>query len=74
MSVVIGVRVPKEVKEELDRLGLDYTAEARKLFEEMVRRKKAEETLKALQDFRSSIPEVKEDLAAAVVREVREGH
>lgn len=72
VSTVIGVRVPKEIKEELDRLGVDYSEEVRRLFEEIIRRRRMEETVKALRLFRSSIGEVEGDLAAGIVREERE--
>jgi len=71
MSTVIGVRVPKEVKEELDRLGIDYSREVRRLFEEIIKRRRMEETVKALRLFRSSIGKVEGDLAAEIVREER---
>lgn len=70
----MGIRVPKEVKEELDRLGLDYSEEARRLFEEIIKRKKAEEAVKALKGYRSSVQEVKGNIAAEVIREARERH
>jgi len=72
MSTVIGVRVPKEVKEELDRLGVDYSEEVRRLFEEIIRRRRMEEAVKDLRLFRSSIGEVEGDLAAEIVRGDRE--
>lgn len=72
MSTVIGVRVPKEVKEELDRLGVDYSEEVRRLFEEIIRRRRMEEAVEALRRFRSSIGEVEGDLAAEIVRGDRE--
>ena len=72
MSTVIGVRVPKEVKDELDRLGVDYSEEVRRLFDEIIRRRRMEEAVKALRRFRSSIGEVEGDLAAEVVRGDRE--
>ena len=72
MSTVIGVRVPREVKEELDRLGIDYSEEVRRLFEEIIKRRRMEEAVKALRLFRSSIGEVEGDHAAEIVREKRD--
>lgn len=74
MSTVIGVRVPREVKEELDKLGIDYSEEVRRLFEEIIKRRRMEEAVKALRLFRSSIGEVEGDLAAEIVREKRDRH
>lgn len=36
-TVVIGVRVPKELKDELDRLGIDYSKEIREFLKRLVR-------------------------------------
>ncbi len=72
MSTVISVRVPKEVKEELDRLGVDYSEEVRRLFEDIIRRRRMEEAVETLRRFRSSIGEVEGDLAAEIVRGERE--
>lgn len=71
MSTVVGVRVPKELKEELERLGIDYSEEVRRRLEEMVRRRKAGEAVKALRQFRASIGEVKGDVSAEIIREAR---
>jgi hypothetical protein len=72
MSTVIGVRVPKEVKEELDRLGVDYSEEVRRLFVDIIRRRRMEMAVKALRSFRASIGEVEGDLATEIVRGERE--
>ncbi len=72
MSAVIGVRVPKELKEELERLGIDYSEEVRRQLEEIVRRRKTKETIKALRHFRSSIQDVEGNVAAEIIREARE--
>jgi hypothetical protein len=72
MSTVIGVRVPKEVKEELDRLGVDYSEEVRRLFVDIIRRRRMEEAVKALRSFRAFIGEVEGDLATEIVRGERE--
>ena len=72
MSTVIGVRVPREVKEELDRLGVDCSEEVRRLFDEIIKRRRTEEAVDALRRFRSSIGVVEGDLAAEIVREERD--
>ena len=43
---MIGVRVPRRLKEELERLDINYSEEIRKFLEDLVRRKKAERVLK----------------------------
>lgn len=40
LSTTIVIRVPKELKDELVKLGIDYAEEVRKLLEEIVRRGK----------------------------------
>ncbi|MGC9130868.1 MAG: antitoxin, partial [Pyrobaculum sp.] len=41
MSVVIGVRVPRRLKEELEKLGINYAEEIRRYLEQRVREEKA---------------------------------
>lgn len=71
LSTVIGVRVPREIKEELDRLGVDYSEEVRRLFERIIKERRMEEAVEALKSYRSSIGKVEGDLAAKIVREER---
>ncbi len=40
------MRVPRRLKEELERLDINYSEEIRKFLEDLVRRKKAERVLK----------------------------
>ena len=73
MSVVISVRVPRRLKEELDRLGINYSAAIREFLEELVRREKARRLKAAMDELRESIGRVDGNLAAAFVREDRDG-
>jgi len=72
LSTTIVIRVPKELKDELVKLGIDYAEEVRKLLEEIVRRGKREEAIEALRRFRTSIGEVKGNVSAEMIREGRE--
>ena len=49
-------------------MGMNYSEEARRLFEENKKRRRMEEIIKTLRLFRSSIEEVEGDLAAEIVR------
>ena len=72
MSVVIGVRVPKRLKEELEELGIDYAEEIRKYLEKRVRQERMRRALKELMSLREEIGPVEEDLAASLAREERD--
>jgi len=73
MSAVIGVRVPRRLKEELERLDINYSEEIRKFLEDLVSRKKAERILKQVEELERSIGRVEGNLSAEFVREDREG-
>lgn len=72
MSVVIGVRVPKRLKEELNKLGIDYAREVREFLEKRVREEKARRLLKEIQDFRKKVKPVQDNLSAQLIREDRD--
>ncbi len=71
-TVVIGIRVPKELKEELERLGINYSDEVRKFLTELVREKRAEKLIKEIDDFMARIKPIKENFAAELIREDRD--
>ena len=73
MSVVIGVRVPKRLRKELEDLGINYSEEVRKFLEDLVRKKKAEKILKELEDLERSIGRIKGNLSVEFIREDRGG-
>ncbi len=72
MSVVVSVRVPKRLKEELDRLGINYSQAIREFLEELVRREKAKRIMAEIEKLRSSIGRISGDHAARMVREDRD--
>jgi phage gp16-like protein len=77
MSDVIGIRVPKRLKEELQELNLDYAEEVRACLERMVKIKKLKKALDEADEFRNNLQK-KTGLtssSAEFIREDREhGH
>ena len=71
-SVVIGVRVPRELKEELDRLGIDYSKEIRGYLRRLVRIRRAEELIRRAEEIQRRSRKVEGNLSAEVIREDRE--
>lgn len=55
MSEVIGIRVPKKLKEELQELNLDYADEVRACLERMVKQKKLKKALEEVDEFRNKL-------------------
>ena len=71
-SVVIGVRVPRWVKEELERLGIDYSRELREYLLKRVREERAKRLIREIEEIAKSIGRVEGNLAAALIREDRD--
>ena len=55
MSDVIAVRVPKKIKDELQKLNLDYAQEVRECLERMVKRKKLKQLMRQVDKFRNEL-------------------
>ena len=72
MSVVIGVRVPKWLKDELERLRINYAKEIREYLEKRVREEKLKRILGEIAEIRRRIGRVEGNLAAEFIREDRE--
>ena len=72
MSVVIGVRVPKWLKDELERLRINYAKEIREYLEKRVREEKLKKILGEIAEIRRRIGRVEGNLAAEFIREDRE--
>jgi len=74
MSTVISVRVKKEIKEELERQGIDINQEVRKFLEDLYLRVKAKEYVsKWIEDLNDVRPS-EEGFSVNSVREDRESH
>jgi len=72
MSSVIGIRVPKKLKEDLEKLDINYSEEVRKFLEYLVRKKKAEKILRELEDLERTIGRIEGNLSVEFIREDRE--
>ena len=69
MSVVISIRVRKEVKEELEKMGVNIAEEVRNFLEEMVWRMKVK---KEIEEISKLLERVKPSPEGFVVKSVRE--
>jgi len=72
MSVVIGIRIPRKLKEELEKLGINYTEEIREYLVRRVREERAKRLIKEIEEFRRSIGFIKGNLSAEFIREDRD--
>ncbi len=73
-TAVIGVRVPKWVKEELERLGINYGEEVREYLIKRVKEELARKLIEEINEFRRNLGRVEGNLAAEFVREDRDGN
>jgi hypothetical protein len=77
VSVVISVRVRKELKEELERHGIDYAEAVRRFLEELVARERRRLTLEKAREVREMLRSKVGTLppSAELIREDRDaGH
>jgi len=72
MSTVIGIRVPKKLKEELDKLNIKYHDEIRKFLEKRIREEKMKRIMKKIDDIRKQTERTDKNVAAEFVREDRD--
>ncbi len=72
MSVVISVRVRKEVKEELEKMGINVAEEVRNFLEEMVWRMKVKKEIEEINKLLESVKPSPEGFAVKSVREDRD--
>ena len=71
MSTVIGVRVPRKLKEELERLGINYAEEVREFLLRRVREERAKRLIKEIEEFMKNVGTVEGNLSAEFIREDR---
>jgi hypothetical protein len=55
MSEVIGIRIPKKLKQELQELSVDYAEEVRLCLERIVKQKKVKKALEEANEFRKNL-------------------
>ena len=72
MSIVIGVRVPKRLKEDLERLGINYSREIRNFLEKRVREEKLKLVLRKIKRIRQNIGQIDGNLASLFMNEERD--
>ncbi len=72
MSVVIGVRIPKRLKEEIEKLGINYSEEIRQYLEKRVREERARRIIARIEALRKKIKPIEENLSAKLIREDRD--
>ncbi len=72
MSVVIGVRIPKRLKEEIEKLGINYSEEIRRYLEKRVREERARRIIARIEALRKKIKPVEENFSAKLIREDRD--
>ena len=71
-STVLGIRIPKRLKEELERLKINYSEEVRKYLERRVREEKMKMLLEEIEKVRSKTKKIDENLSAKIIREDRD--
>ncbi len=76
MSVVFSVRIPRKLKEEMEKLKdlVDWRSEIIAFIEERVRMYKRMKTLQEITRMLEELPETPRGLAERVVREDRDRH
>ncbi len=74
--VVVSIRVPKELKEKMDRFRdrVDWAEEIRRFIEERVRELEREEVLRKVEELLRDLPTQPRGFAAKLVREDRDSH
>jgi len=72
MSTVISVRVSKEIKEELEKAGVDVAKEVRKLLEELAWKVRVRKQVESWDRILSNIKPSVRGFSAESVREDRE--
>ncbi len=72
MSVVIGIRISRKLKEELEELGINYAEEIRRYLERRVREEKARQILNEIEKLKKEIGKVDGNLAVEFIREDRD--
>lgn len=74
MSVVISVRIPRRLKEEMDRLSdiVDWSEEIRRFLESRVKELRRVKALMEIHRIIEQLPEVPRGTAARYVREDRD--
>jgi arginine repressor len=74
MSTVISVRIKEEIKEELEKHGIDISQEVKKFLEELYIKVKAKEYVNKWIEELKDVEPSEEGFSIKSIREDREGH
>ena len=72
LSVVIGIRVPRKLKEDLEELGINYAEEIREFLARRVREEKSKKLAKEIKEFKGKLKPIPSNLSAELIREDRD--
>ncbi len=70
-STTISVRIPKELKEKIDKHGIRVSQVVRKALEEEVKRRELEEAAKAAEELGEMFSKIPEQEIVRLVKEYR---
>ena len=71
-TVVIGIRIPRWMKEELEKLGINYTREVKEFLLNRIREEKMKRLATDMDKIRMKTRKIKGNLTAEVIRESRD--
>ena len=71
-TVVVATKIPRRLKELIDRLGIKPSPVMRRALEEEVRRRMLEELERRAKGLRKRLPEISDEEIAELIREDRE--
>ena len=71
--VTVSAKIPRRLKEELDRYGIRPGPVIRRALEEEVRRRMLEEIGKKAQELRRRVSHISDEEIVRIIREDREG-
>ncbi len=76
MSVTVSFRIPRELKERMDRLcgKVNWSEEVRRFLEERVREYEQLEAIRELEETLKTLPQAPRGTALRYVREDRDSH
>ena len=72
MSAIISVRIPKKMKEDLERLEINVAEFVKEALEKKIKEEKVKRVLKQVKKIQDNSKEIDEDLATQLVREERD--
>ena len=75
MSTVISIRIPKNLKDKMDKFNkINWSELIRKFIEEKITQLELEETLRRIEEHLKDVPELPRGTVARWIRSDRESH